>query len=359
MIVRAVYPGIHMPDQEPWGRAFGISVGVHALLVLLMLIGIHKQKEPTTVLTEINFVEQPVPVVATAQPEKAQNVITADASRGEAGGGGKKSNASGTVIGSANNKGFVRTHPELSNKSAISSEVGTPDGDVVTSKPMSGPIVALDQFGAVGQKKGALMPFAGQTEGRPGKGASLPPSMDDGDSNGNQIVLAKADLAKLQKAEAGLGTPLISQRVVGDGVGNGTGSGRLKELATGALGRKNKATYDNLKANPLEKDKWGKATGPFSMEGPLKYRKILKLELPPYPRWAEEKGIETSVSIRLWVDPRGKVKDNMYLEKTSGYAELDSLAMQYLARFLFVRIPDDQPQEDEWGVATFRFELKK
>ena len=95
------------------------------------------------------------------------------------------------------------------------------------------------------------------------------------------------------------------------------------------------------------------------MEGPLKYRKILKMELPPYPRWAEEKGLEMSVSIRLWVDAKGKVKDNMYLEKTSGYSELDHTAMDALKKFIFVQIPSDQAQDDEWGVATFRFELKK
>ncbi len=357
MIVRAVYPGIHMPDQEPWGRALTVSVGAHVLIALLMLVGVHQQRAPKTVLTEINFVDAPPPSIAPAAQEAA---VSDGSSRGSTGGGtATKGKGSGTVIGSANTKGFIRSHPELSNKSQISSEQGSPDGEVVVSKALSGPIVALDQFGEVGKKKGSLMAFAGQTEGRPGKGASLPPGVDQKDSNGTQIILARADLAKLQRAESSLGTPLISQRVVGDAMGSGDGSSRLKALATNALGQKKKANYDNLKANPLEKDKWGKATGPFSMEGPLKYRKILKLELPPYPRWAEEKGIESSVSIRLWVDPKGRTKDNMYLEKTSGYPELDSLAMQYLARFVFVKIPDDQLQEDEWGVATFRFELKK
>jgi TonB family protein len=95
------------------------------------------------------------------------------------------------------------------------------------------------------------------------------------------------------------------------------------------------------------------------MEGPLKYRKILKMELPPYPRWAEEQGLEASVSFRLWVDPRGRVKENLYLEKASGSGELDALAKQALQRFVFVPIPEGQPQEDEWGVATFRFEFRK
>jgi TonB family protein len=126
----------------------------------------------------------------------------------------------------------------------------------------------------------------------------------------------------------------------------------------GDLGQKRKTAIESLKANPLDDGKWGKNTGPFSMEGPLKYRKILKMELPPYPRWAEEKGLEASVSIRLWVDPRGKVKENMYLEKTSGYSEIDHVAMEALMNFKFVPIPSDLTQEDEWGVATFRFELK-
>ena len=124
-------------------------------------------------------------------------------------------------------------------------------------------------------------------------------------------------------------------------------------------GESRKLSYESLKANPLEKQDWGQRKGPFSIEGPLKYRKILKMELPPYPRWAEEKAIEAAVSFRLWVDPRGKVKDNFYLEKTSGYSALDELAKESLRRFVFVPLPTDQPQDDEWGVATFRFELKK
>jgi periplasmic protein TonB len=126
----------------------------------------------------------------------------------------------------------------------------------------------------------------------------------------------------------------------------------------GDASERRKAALESLKANPIDEGKWGKQKGPFSMEGPLKYRKILNMELPVYPRWAEEKGIEASISVRLWVDAKGRVKENMYLEKTSGYSELDQTAMDALRRFKFVPIPSDQAQDDEWGVATFRFELK-
>ncbi|OVE78069.1 hypothetical protein BVX98_01455, partial [bacterium F11] len=174
----------------------------------------------------------------------------------------------------------------------------------------------------------------------------------DGDNSG-KIALDTMDLDELKKQESSIGSPLVSQNVV-----SGSLPGRVKQLAR-ANNRKKKATMEYLKTNPLDKDMWGKSKGPFSMEGPLKYRKILKMELPPYPRWAEEKGLEASVSIRLWVNPKGRVIDNMYLEKTTGYSELDHLAMEALRRFIFVSLPDDQLQEDEWGVATFRYELRK
>jgi TonB family protein len=121
-----------------------------------------------------------------------------------------------------------------------------------------------------------------------------------------------------------------------------------------------KTAIETLSTTPIEKDSWGKKGGPFSMEGPLKYRRIKVMQMPPYPRWAEEKGIEATVSFRLWVDPKGKVRpEKVYLEKTSGYSELDAAAKDSLIKFVFVPIPDGQPAEDEWGVATFKFELKK
>ena len=79
------------------------------------------------------------------------------------------------------------------------------------------------------------------------------------------------------------------------------------------------------------------------------------MELPPYPRWAEEKALEATVSIRLWVNPKGQVLENFYLERTTGYSELDHLAMDALRRFVFVPIPNNLPQEDEWGGAGYGY----
>jgi len=346
MLLRPVFPGAQAyRDPEPWGKALSFSTGLHACLLLFLLFAVRRKVEVQTVLTDVNFIEVPVkavPAEKTVEGATSQGAVT-------------KKPGSGTLIGSTSKQGYVRSHPELSNKNVISSERGSEKGEAVVSGPMTGPIVSLDNFGAVGKKKGSLLPYAAQTEGRVGRGPSLPPGLD-GPANTKTIVLAKEDLSSIRQAESSLGTPLISQRVVAD---SASGGGRIHQLASSGFGEKRKASAENLKANPYEKDNWGNKKGPFSMEGPLKYRKIIKMELPPYPRWAEEKGIEASVSFRLWVNPKGHVLENMYLEKTSGYKDLDYLAKDALMKFIFVPIPSDQTQEDEWGVATFRFELKK
>jgi TonB family protein len=329
-------------EPEPWGRAYFYSVIGHGTLALLFFLLPKTQPQaPKTVLTEVKFVEAiPLPVISD-QP----------AAGGAAGGRETGAGMTGRVE-------KVESHTNLANRVPLSSPAGEPGGEVVTNLPMAGPIVPLGELGMVGKRRGALVPLTGRTEGRKASGPMNLPTGVVGSDKGGHITLARADIGQIRKQEASVGVPLISQKVVGDTIGESVGS-RMRHLATNAVGERRKPARESLKANPHDKDKWGKGKGPFSMEGPLKYRKILKLELPPYPRWAEEQGVEASVSFRLWVDPKGRVKDNMYLEKASGYSELDHLAKEALMKFVFVPLPGDQPQEDEWGVATFRFEFKK
>ncbi len=357
-------------DPEPWGKAFSYSFASHGALLLFLLISLHSKPAVQTVLTEVNFIEAE-PVVTAPAPKEEQEEKPAEKksifkalirskskpAQGKLmkGSGGRDASDRAAVKGGidiSGAKGTVQTNPELRNKVAVSNAQGRPDGQIVTSEPMTGPIVSVDQFGIVGKKRGSLVQLAGDTGGTKKGLVSIPEGA--GYRKGPQIALATMDVGELRKKETSLGVPLVSQGVVTGSLG-----GRIRELATSGVGQKRKASAENLKANPFDKDKWGKTKGPFSMEGPLKYRKILKMDLPPYPRWAEEKAIETSVSFRLWVNAKGRVKDNMYLEKTSGYSELDHLAKEALMKFIFVPLPSNLPQDDEWGVATFRFELTK
>lgn len=307
-------------EQEPWGKAFSASFVGHGILALLLMIPMAKKVTVQNILTDVNFVEKPLPI--------------------QEGGPAASSGFEGDTR--AGGKG--ESHPSLKD-SRVSSNQGSPEGDAVTNATMSGPQMSIEDVGLVGKKKASLMPFVGHTPGGGGKGMISLPSQKAG--SGSEIVLAKANLDEIRKTESSLGAPLISQNVISN-----PAEKRIK--AAGPIQPKS----ERLKANPMEKERWGQKKGPFSLEGPLKYRKILKMSLPPYPRWAEEQGIEASISIRLWVDAKGRVKDNLYLEKASGYSEIDYLVKEVLSKFLFVRLPDDQPQEDEWGVATFRFELR-
>jgi protein TonB len=94
----------------------------------------------------------------------------------------------------------------------------------------------------------------------------------------------------------------------------------------------------------------------FDIAGPLNNRPILNKVIPQYPAWAEEQGIIGSVRIYFTVDATGAVRSNMQVRKTTGYPELDKLAMEALKQWRFA--PFDASDEDnQWGIITFTFSL--
>ncbi len=92
------------------------------------------------------------------------------------------------------------------------------------------------------------------------------------------------------------------------------------------------------------------------IEGPLKNRKIAAYSVPPFPSWAQKRGIlEADVSIRFTVDEDGRVRPDMRVTSSSGYGRLDELALDALGAWRFVPAPGAGVQ---WGVITFRFVLE-
>jgi TonB family protein len=92
------------------------------------------------------------------------------------------------------------------------------------------------------------------------------------------------------------------------------------------------------------------------IQGEVAGRRILASKTPAYPRWAQEQGIETSVTLRFYVTPSGGVKNNVMVEKTSGYPELDAMAQEALLQFAFETLAISG---DQSGIAMFRFVLEK
>ena len=92
------------------------------------------------------------------------------------------------------------------------------------------------------------------------------------------------------------------------------------------------------------------------IQGEVAGRKILSSKAPQYPRWAQEQGIEASVTLHFYVTPEGVVKKNVIVDRTSGYPELDALAQEALLVYMFESL---QTAGDQSGYAVFRFVLEK
>jgi TonB family protein len=96
----------------------------------------------------------------------------------------------------------------------------------------------------------------------------------------------------------------------------------------------------------------------FEIRGPLSRRTVLYREIPSYPEWAEKEGIEAGVSVHFVVLSNGKVKDNIYVVRTSGYPILDKLVMEALRNWRFASLKEDLYGKEEWGVLTFYFSFE-
>ena len=95
-----------------------------------------------------------------------------------------------------------------------------------------------------------------------------------------------------------------------------------------------------------------------SIIGPLSKRPKIRSPRPEYPAWAEKKGVESQVVIYFTVTPDGMVNSDAFVEQTSGYAQLDQLALQALKGWRFAPLPMDAEQKDQWGRVTFKFVLQ-
>jgi protein TonB len=94
----------------------------------------------------------------------------------------------------------------------------------------------------------------------------------------------------------------------------------------------------------------------FDIAGPLNNRPITHKVVPQYPSWAEEQGIIGSVRIYFTVNPEGTVRPNMSVRQTTGYPELDKLAIEALRQWKFAPF-ESSDEDNQWGIITFTFSL--
>lgn len=103
----------------------------------------------------------------------------------------------------------------------------------------------------------------------------------------------------------------------------------------------------------------GTPDGSPDIEGELAARNIRRQVNPEYPNWARKQGIEATVRFRLTVLPNGLLReDELQVEQTSGYRELDRIVYEALIQWEFDPLPPQISQSDQSGVITFSFSLK-
>lgn len=84
-------------------------------------------------------------------------------------------------------------------------------------------------------------------------------------------------------------------------------------------------------------------------------RKLRHQEPLEYPDWAKEQGVDAKVTLQFRVLAAGSVDSQILVKRTSGWRQLDELAIKSLREFLFEPLPPSAPQVPQWGELTFHF----
>ncbi|HEX5131687.1 MAG TPA: TonB family protein [Candidatus Krumholzibacteria bacterium] len=88
--------------------------------------------------------------------------------------------------------------------------------------------------------------------------------------------------------------------------------------------------------------------------GPVADRPLISYQVPRYPDWAKRDGVEGSVTLYFFVLPDGRVKENVLVERTSGFSDFDNGAVDALRQWKFQALPGSGEQ---WGRITFNYRL--
>jgi TonB family protein len=93
------------------------------------------------------------------------------------------------------------------------------------------------------------------------------------------------------------------------------------------------------------------------LSGEIADRPVLSHALPVYPEWATTQAVEGRVTLYFEVLPDGRIKENVQVRKTAGFADFDQNAMAALRQWRFAPLPDGATA-DQWGTITFRYRLR-
>jgi TonB family protein len=116
------------------------------------------------------------------------------------------------------------------------------------------------------------------------------------------------------------------------------------------------------KITPAKMEKTDDATAQRIIEGarlvgPVADRQLVSYRLPTYPEWAKSEGVEATVKLYFVVLPNGRVKENILIQKTSGFQDFDQNAIKALQTWRFEPLTGGKTGE-QWGSISFNYRLR-
>ncbi|MEO0162399.1 MAG: energy transducer TonB [candidate division WOR-3 bacterium] len=180
-------------------------------------------------------------------------------------------------------------------------------------------------------------------------------SVKNGTMKSTEEILAEKPISLAKNLPRGAGTE------GGTGIGFYGGIGRPAETPTIKIDKKpppaapTSQIGKQVETKVEEKLKVEAKGTAISLAGPIADRAILKKPLPQYPAWCLQKGISGMVKVRVEVNPDGQVRENIRIEISSGYPDLDQSVVNAVRLWLFAPLPANVKQEIQWGIITFKF----
>lgn len=186
----------------------------------------------------------------------------------------------------------------------------------------------------------------------------LPMAATNGEFGSTSQTRANPTLPNVERPEVAIKKPLKNKNQSG----SASSEKYLESLSREApIGLENKEVTTQIKTTTGVGSTGvaGSPEGSPTIEGELASRAIKHQVNPAYPEWAKKQGIEATVKFNLTVLPNGLLKeDDLQLEQTSGYRELDRVVYDALIQWEFQPLDPNVAQVDQSGVITFSFNLK-
>jgi len=296
-------------------RSMFVSVVVHAVLFMLLLFS-HKVVSESMGLTEITFVDA---ATLAGEPEAAPPAAREQAEKAPV--EPVKTRAVSTPAPQTEH--FVRpleraeVSPRPQSATAVTDLVSKKlDAYEQNAKSDKTRIAALTPPPKVG-----LPALAGVPAQKPRAGGATSLNRDATPSGGPP--------ATLTRVQRGPGVPVAAVTV------NTPPAGRSEPVAP---------------ANPGKTRNLAGA----QLAGPVADRPLISYQVPSYPEWAKRDGVEGSVTLYFYVLADGRVKENILVERTSGFSDFDTGAVEALRQWRFQAIPGSSEQ---WGRITFNYRL--